>query len=111
MRADYVSYQSAEIVLKDSAHEIEFEISLICTAPYHPGYFDPRFGGEPPSGPEFEIDTIAFLIPRVNRKPDQELYENALALTWSQFAAIMGEDGANKLFDDARTDAAENGDF
>lgn len=111
MRTDYVSHQSAEVLCSDTSHEVEFEISLTCTAPYFPGSFDPYHGGEPPSGPEFEIDTIAVLVPRVNRKPDQELYENALALTWSQFAAIMGEDGANKLFDDACTDAAENGDF
>lgn len=111
MRADYVSHQSAETVSGDNSHEIEFEISLVCTAPYDPGFFDPRFGGEPPSGPEFDIDTIAVLVPRVNQKPDQGPYENALALTWSQFAAIVGEEGASKLFDDACLDAAENGDF
>ncbi len=112
MRTDYTSHQSAEVISGDvSSHEVEFEIGLTCTAPYYPGHFDPRFGGEPPSGPEFDMTTIAVLVPRVNRKSGQGPYEDALDITWSQFAAIVGEEGAEKLFNDACTDAAENGDF
>lgn len=102
-RTDYEAVVSIElpVATEDEYEEVEFTIGLECTEPYRPGYFDPRWGGEPPSGPEFDMTFITREVP--DGKP--------LDLTWEQFEAMVGEEQADKLFEDACIQAAENGDF
>lgn len=111
MTDDYTSTQSVEVLSGDSYNETVFTIGLKCTAPYFPGSFDPYHGGEPPSGPEFEMTTIYVMVLRVNRRMDQSVYDTPLELNWNQFVALVGEETAEKLFNDACIDAAENGGF
>ena len=111
MSTDFTSIQTFEVVTSDAGHEPAFEIGLTCTAPYFPGSFDPRYGGEPPSGPEFEVTTITVAVPRVNKKTGESELEAPLQLTWAQFSALVGEEIAEDLFERACQDAADNGDF
>lgn len=112
MRTDYESTQTVEILGPDESYnESEFVIGLRCTADSYPGYFDPRFGGEPSSGPEFEPTTIHVPVRRVNRREGQSEFVNPLELSWEQFVAVVGEEVADKMFDRACDDAAENGGF
>lgn len=112
MRTDYESTQSFEVCgPEDSYNETEVTIGLECTVPYSPGYFDPRWGGEPPSGPEFDVTSIVVAVLKVNYKGEIEGYEEPLNLTYRQFEALVGREVAEKLVERAETDAAENGDF
>ena len=84
MRTDYDSTQYVEVMAGDGYAEIAYEIGLQCTAKSFPGYFDPATGGEPPSGPEFEITTIHVSVPRVNRKDGESEYMAPLELNCGQ---------------------------
>ena len=112
MRTDFESTQSFEVCgPEDSYNETEVVIGLECTAPYSPGYFDPRWGGEPPSGPEFDVTTITVTVPRVNYKGEIEGYDDPLNLSYRQFEALVGREVADKLTERAITAAVESGDF
>ena len=111
MRTDYESLQCVEVMTREGYQETEFTISLICTAPSFPGSFEPRYGGEPPAGAEFELTTITVMVPRVNRQPNESEFVVPLELTWNQFVALIGKESADFLFAEAITDANENGGF
>jgi len=116
MRTDYESKQYVEIVIDDDGHwqrynETEFLFCLQCTAHSYAGCFDPRVGGEPPSGPEFEVTSILVLVPKVNQKSVRVEFEAPFDLSWSQFVALVGEEIADHLYERAYEEAAETGDF
>lgn len=102
MRTDFEATVSVEVpLLNDGYIERIFIIGLHCIAASFPGFFDPRWGGEPPSGPEFEPTYITWSLPNSKN----------LELSWKQFEAVVGSDQADKLFEDACIQAAEEGDF
>lgn len=111
MRTDFESKQSVEILWGDEATETIFEIGLKCMAASHPGNFNPIDGGEPPSGPEFDVTTITVSVPRVNRDRRGGDFLPPLVLTYEQFLAIVGEDIGERMIAEAVFDAAEKGDF
>ena len=112
MRTDYESIQSFEVCgPDDSYNETEVTIGLECTAASFPGCFDPRWGGEPPSGPEFDVTSITVDVPVVNYKGEVTGHETPLSLTYNQFRALVGQEVCNKLVERAEIDAAENGSF
>lgn len=112
MRTDYESTQAVEVYGPgDTSHDLEFVIGLCCTAPSFSGCFNPFDGGEPPSGPEFDLTTISFSVPIVNYKGEIVGQLNPLVLTYPQFEAVVGWKTAEVLVEKAMEEAAEKGDF
>lgn len=111
-QTDYISKQSVEILgPDDETFELVFEIGLMCTAPGFPGYFDPRVGGEPPSGPEFDISYISIDVPLFGSKLVDSKESRTLDLTYNQFAAIVGQDICDLLLSKAEDEATSTGEF
>lgn len=111
MQTMYESKQSVEITSGDGYNETVFSIGLKCTASSFAGSFDPRFGGEPPSGPEFEVTTIQVLAPRVNRGETARTLHSLMEMNWNQFVALLGEEIAEHLYEKAIEEAADSGEF
>ena len=111
MITDFESTQSVEVLTGDNGFEPVFVIGLRCTAASLPGSFDPFHGGEPPSGPEFEVTTIHVPVKRVNRREGDPELMAPLVLEWEQFLALVGEDIAEELCERAYDDAADTGEF
>jgi hypothetical protein len=112
MRTDFESTHMVEMFgPDDSSNQFEFTIGLECVSPSFHGFFDPRVGGEPPSGPEFEVTTIAVPVPKVNYKGVVDGHEIELHLTYNQFCAIVGQEICEKIVDQAMYRATESGDF
>lgn len=106
------STQSVEIVSSENSHELEMTFEMRCTVGSFSGCFNPMTGyGEPPSGPEFEVESVTIQVPKVNYKGEVTGYADPLTLTWEQFTAIVGNDIADELFEDACEQAADSGDF
>ena len=84
----------------DEYDEVEFQLTMICTAMGDPGsyYGD---GAYPPEAPEFELDTIHVL--------DEQ--SNPHKITWDVLVAFVGDEAAQKMVDSAINDAVESGDF
>jgi hypothetical protein len=107
MRTDFEAKVYAEINAAllwpddNETVEVEFTIGLECTVPYQPSYFNPIYGGEPASGPEFEFTYISYETPE----------GKSVNLTWLEWEALVGEDGARKLWEDAWVQAVESGEF
>lgn len=104
MQTDYESKQTVEIVTGDHSHEVEFIVGLRCISRSYPGCFDPRTGGEPPEGPEFDYATIQVCAELVKG-------EVTIDLTPNQLVALVGPEIEDHLFDVACIEAAETGDF
>ena len=111
MQTDFESKQSIEVLWGGEATETVFEIGLKCTAPSFAGYFDSRVGGEPPSGPEFDVTTIEVVVPRVNPTEYDHPVLSVISLEYDQFIAVVGREIGKKIIDRAMNDAAEKGDF
>lgn len=111
MQTVYESKQSVEITSGDRYNETVFSIGLRCTASSFAECFDPRFGGEPPSGPEFEVTTIQVLSENVKHKEGPAHYLSLLELHPTQFEALVGEEIAEHLYERAFEEAAESGEF
>lgn len=112
MKTDFESIQTVEVCGPgDTYNETEFVVGLRCTSPSFGGCFNHVTGyGEPPSGPEFELTTIALSVPHVNYK-GETLKTERLELSYHQFRALVGIEVAEKLFDAAQDEAAESGEF
>lgn len=108
---DHTSKQSVQVVFGKCFHELQIELGLEYTAGYDPGFFHPDFGGEPPSGPEFEIETIQVQVVVVNLHSGEPERRPPLDLDWYQLIALVGQDIASNLFDEACNEAAESGEF
>ena len=112
MKTDFESDQTFEVLgPNDSSNETEVVIGLRCVTPSAHGYFDPRWGGEPPSGPEFEPTFISLDVPKVNYKGEIKGYDEPLTLSLRQFEAIVGSEVADALVERAMVDASDNGGF
>lgn len=103
MRTDYETDVFVDLPTGDGdeLEEVRFTIGLQCTAASFAGCFDPRWGGEPPSGPEFEVTYIA------REQPDGKSAD----LSWDDFENLVGRTEADGLFDVACERAAETGEF
>lgn len=100
-RIDYTSKHSMELVTKEGYREAAISVALRCTASSLPGSFDPRHGGEPPAGPEFEVVGISFTD---EKNVDQDFPEELAR----QF---FGEEIMDGIIDDAFIQGAETGEF
>jgi hypothetical protein len=111
MRTDFESTQYFEVSgPDDSYHETECVVGVACTAQGYPSSFDPRFGGDPGAGPEFDVVNVTFDVTRVNYKGDVTSTDT-LTLDYWQFRAVVGEEVCEKVIDAAFQDAADSGDF
>lgn len=111
MNTDYESTQSVEVYGPEgTGGEVSFTIGLTCTAKSFAGCFDPRIGGEPPSGPEFDLTTVAFDVAVVNYKGGV-IRRDTMHLSYDMFAAVVGREVADKVIERAEIEAAETGDF
>ena len=111
MRTDFESTQSVQVYgPDDTGGEVSFTVGLQCTAGSFAGSFDPRWGGEPPSGPEFDVTSITVTVEKVNWKGEVQS-TSTLELTCDQLAAVYGREVADKVLDDAMQDAADSGEF
>ncbi len=111
MQTVFESKQSVEITSGDGYNETVFSIGLKCTASSFAGCFDPRWGGEPPSGPEFEVTTIQVLHPGVKRGSGGPIWDTIFDLDTRQFEVLVGDEIAHALYDKAMDEAAESGEF
>ena len=104
MYGTHESSQCVEIIgADDLSREVEFSIAVECTARGCPAVMYMRNGdpGYPAEAPEFETSTIQIFDS--DGKPHD--------ITEAMFIIMMGDELAQKMLEDARTDAAENGDF
>jgi hypothetical protein len=102
---DFWSKQSVRVVYSDDLEiEVTFDIGLRCTLRSSPGYFNPIYGGEPPSGPEFDITTIEVV-------PQAPMVKCNITFTYNQFYALLGPEIAENLIDRALDEAYDSGGF
>ena len=100
---DFIAHVSAEIPVgtdhdEVEYQEIEFSIGLECTHNSYPGSFSPIDGGSPPEAAEYEPVEIV-------RDDTDEV------LTWGEFVALVGDQRAIKMLEDAFVKADESGEF
>jgi hypothetical protein len=101
MYGTYESTQYAELPFKGDYEEIEFVVTLKCTAQSTPGQtYGPPEQCWPAEAPEFEVDNIHF------RDDDGKLK----LLSYGVFERVLGEQ-ANWIIDGAIEDAIDSGEF
>ena len=103
MYGSFESSQYAEIISGDDGKEAEFQFTLICVSRGYSGCMYQNNGdpGDPPEAAEFELDSLHVL--------DDD--GNSVLITYQILEAIAGKELAQKMQDDAETEAMESGDF
>lgn len=100
--SDYVSQQSMQVSTGSASHEVVVYVHLTCTVEGSPGFFNPATGGEPPSGPEFDVDR--YVLQAEGDAPDVEVPTLV-------FPHVFGVEVEEQIFEAACEEAAETGDF
>ena len=98
----FTTTQSVEIYAGGDYLEHCFEITIRCTALGTPAQLSgPPENCYPAEGPEFELETIAYI------HEDRKREEISQQLCY----AFLGQEQANELIENAADDAGETGDF
>ena len=102
MYGSHESSQFIEVISGDDGKDTEFQFTLTCVTGGDPGqYYGPAESCHDSEAAEFELDTLHAL--------DDD--GNPILLTYQILEAIAGKELAQKMYDNAVTEALESGDF
>jgi hypothetical protein len=103
MYGSHESSQYAVVFSEDDGKETEFQLTVNCvTLGYHGcRYLSNGDPGDPPEAAEFELDSVHVL--------DDD--GNPIPLTYQILEAVVSKELAQKMYDNAVTEALESGDF
>lgn len=93
---------------------VTLRFQIVKTADAYPGYFDPRWGGEPPSGPEYDLVRDEVQVTEQFEDGDGPVDEYGDTVTtrhrtctWSECMDRYGTDRMDRVFDQAVDDAED----
>lgn len=88
-----IHYEHTETVRVNDTHEVEIVLFLTCTQGYSPGCFSWCGGGEPPSGPEFDLEDVFVRL--------AERAAPMMRISWHALRVIFGDEVMYEVFQDA----------
>lgn len=102
MYGSHESSQYAEVISGDDSKETEFQFTVNCVTRSDPGqYLGPAENCYEGEAAEFELDSIHVINDDGNR----------VLITYQILEAFTGNDLAQKMLNNAMTEANESGDF
>ena len=102
MYGSHESSQHVEVISGDDGKETEFQLTVNCVSRGDPGqYYGPAESCYESEAAEFELDSVQVI--------DDD--GNPVALTYQILEAVVGKELAQKMHDNAVTEAIESGDF